>query len=95
MQPQQAKSLKRWALALAIAVLGTYFCLEIAEHLFASYYREQWGISARILHSPPFGTNYIEKLAIVKIGAALIGFILSFGVGFWLSKRLFCRTSTS
>lgn len=63
---------------LAIIIIGLVIlvCQNIGEMLFSSYYEMEWGISAEIMHSPPFGENYINKLAIVIRWALFIGLIL-------------------
>lgn len=64
-----------------------FVCRQIGEHLFESYYAMEWGVSARIMHSPPLGTNYTEKLAIVEKWPLVIGFIVGGLLGVLLSYK--------
>ena len=65
-------------------LLGRY----VGEALFASYYEMEWGISARIVHSPPLGVNYINKLAIVIRWSLAISFILGLLMGIIITHCL-------
>ena len=67
--------LKKLLLTIGLTLLITYACVELASHLFWCYYREQWGSSAWIMHSPPYGKNYTNKLAIVRTWATYAGII--------------------
>lgn len=69
-------------------LLGRY----VGEALFASYYEMEWGMSARIVHSPPLGVNYTNTLAIVTRWSLAISFILGFLIGIiithFIGKRI-------
>ena len=81
--------IRRGLLVIGTTVLMAFVSMEMAESLFSSYYREQWGISARIMHSPPLGTNYTDKLAIVSAWAMWIGIILGIVAGVVTGRLVF------
>ena len=88
-KPRNVVLMKRICLAGAAAFLAALACQEVAEWMFSAYYREQWGISARIMHSPPFGTNYTEKLAVLRQWGTALGMLAGFIACFALSGRYF------
>lgn len=83
--------LKSFFLTLIIATAFTYVCVVISEFMFTMYYHQQWGTSAQIMHSPPFGVNFVNKLALVKFCAISTGVLTSIPLSFILSRRLFFK----
>ena len=83
------RGLKALLLAAVSTILITHICIETASHLFSCYYREQWGASARILHSPPYGRNYTDKLALVRTWATCAGIAIGVVAGSLIGEGFF------
>jgi hypothetical protein len=75
-----------WIIFIIISMM--WMSRVVGEYLFSSYYAMEWGISAEIMHSPPFGENYTNKLAIVIQWSLLVGALLGLLIGIFTSRFL-------
>jgi len=82
------RKIAKFLWSVFIVILMIWFSRFIGEHLFSSYYAMEWGISAEIMHSPPFGENYTNKLAIVIQWSLLTGAFLGLLMGILTSRYL-------
>ena len=84
---QKTKRIKQILLLMVITSAITIACMILASFLLESYYRANWGSSAAILHSPPHGTNYPDKLAIVQKWAGITGFMIGLIISLLINKK--------
>ena len=82
------RNIARIVLVIIITALMVFLCRYFGEGLFSSYYAAEWGTSAQIMHSPPFGENYTNKLAIVIRWSMGIGLIFGLICSILIYKRL-------